>query len=543
MKPWKDKLENQGKEYKDIDFSTLRYVIYARKSTTSEDRQAHSIPDQVKLCKDLAKRNNLHVVKVYTESQSAKTAGRRKVFDGMIKELRQGKYDGIIAWHPDRLCRNMLEAGVIIDMLDSWEIVDLKFCQHPFENTASGKMMLGMLFVFSKQYSDALSERVKRGVQQDATRGISNGAPKWGYKRDAETKFYVPDENYGYIRDAWSMRVSGAPVKEIHKFLKKNKVSRTSPNGKRTDTFKSAESVRLFLKDPFYYGVLLQGNSEIHLAEHYDFKAMITEEDYIKAQAVGYKEVKKYNRENVKAGKVFLPLKGMVICDECKHPMAPGRHMPGDKSGRVLYFDCRNKNCKRAQKSIMAGEVFDQIYDIFDRMEFNSKAYKRYLAELDGITDEVVDEIRRGISSKQAVIKANKNEIDKEAQKIIAVNSDTVKELANKRINDLEIENQELEQECEELKAKIKNPDALRLEEKEFVNLMKTLGDKIRAADIIQKDELVRKVFVNLYLDNQKRLHYLLREPFDSVVSIKENQSGGGGWVRTNDQAVMSRLL
>ena len=176
-------------------------------------------------------------------------------------------------------------------------------------------------------------------------------------------------------------------------------------------------------------------------------------------------------------------------------------------------------------------------------MEFNSKAYKRYLAELDDITDEVVDEIRRGISSKQAVIKANKNEIDKEAQKIIAVNSDTVKELANKRINDLEIENQELEQECDELKAKIKNPDALRLEEKEFVNLMKTLGDKIRAADIIQKDELVRKVFVNLYLDNQKRLHYLLREPFDSVVSIKENQSGGGGWVRTNDQAVMSRLL
>ena len=36
---------------------------------------------------------------------------------------------------------------------------------------------------------------------------------------------------------------------------------------------------------------------------------------------------------------------------------------------------------------------------------------------------------------------------------------------------------------------------------------MKSLGDKIRSADIIQKDKIARKVFVNLYLDDQKKAH------------------------------------
>lgn len=61
-------------------------------------------------------------------------------------------------------------------------------------------MMLGMMFVFSKQYSDALSERVQRGVDTNVERGLSNGARKWGYVRDNETGCYVPDDNYDIIK-------------------------------------------------------------------------------------------------------------------------------------------------------------------------------------------------------------------------------------------------------------------------------------------------------------------------------------------------------
>ena len=91
----------------------------------------------------------------------------------------------------------------------------------------------------------------------------------------------------------------------------------------------------------------------------------------------------------------------------------------------------------------------------------------------------------------------------------------------------MEIETNQLEAERDDLKEKIKDPEALKLSQQDFVNLMKSLGDKMRSADIIQKDKIARKVFVNLYLDDQKRLTYLCKEPFDSVVSMSENLTGG----------------
>jgi hypothetical protein len=41
-------------------------------------------------------------------------------------------------------------------------MVDLKYVNFHFENNSNGKMMLGMLFAFAKQYSDNQSEVVLR---------------------------------------------------------------------------------------------------------------------------------------------------------------------------------------------------------------------------------------------------------------------------------------------------------------------------------------------------------------------------------------------
>lgn len=530
MKQWKDRPENQGVDYDAIDFTKLRYVLYARKSTTDESHQEHSIPDQLRFCREFAEKNNLHVVAEVKEKQSAKIAGKRPLFTQILKDIRAGKYDGILAWHPDRLCRNMLEAGEIIDMLDNWDIVDLKFCQHPFTNNASGKMMLGMMFVFSKQYSDSLKERVQRGINTNVERGLSNGLRKWGYTRNTRTGQYEPDKNWDIIKQGWMMRLDGASYDEIHDYFKREGVSRVSPNTGRVDKMKSKTSVQTILKDTIYYGVLNQAGNEIHLAEHYDFKPMITEEQYIQAQAISHKEAKKRNTLNAKPGHIFLPLRGMVVCDVCKHPMTPGRHMPRDKSGRILYYECRNKHCTRKQKGIMAGEIFDQIYNILDHMQFDKTAYKEYTKQLASMTDEKLDALRHEIRSKRAIISNNNREIELEGNKLAKATSDALIERCNARIQELELDNNQLEAECDELQAKIKNPERLKLSQQEFVNLMKSLGNKMRSADIMQKDKIARKIFVNLYLDDQKRLTYLCKEPFDSVVKVSESLTGGDMW-------------
>ncbi len=126
----------------------LKYVIYARKSTESEERQVRSLADQIKECEEFAKAKNLIVIKPYiTESESAKEPEIRPKFRLMVDDIQKGKYDGIIAWHPDRLARNMKDAGEIIDLLDKQIIKDLQFVSFTFQNNTMGKMLLGIAFV------------------------------------------------------------------------------------------------------------------------------------------------------------------------------------------------------------------------------------------------------------------------------------------------------------------------------------------------------------------------------------------------------------
>jgi hypothetical protein len=58
----------------------LRYVIYARKSTDDQDKQARSIKDQLIECRAYAEENNLQLGRpqIITESASAKTSENRK---------------------------------------------------------------------------------------------------------------------------------------------------------------------------------------------------------------------------------------------------------------------------------------------------------------------------------------------------------------------------------------------------------------------------------------------------------------------------------
>ncbi len=65
----------------------LRFCLYARKSSESDERQAMSIDSQIKEMTQLAKREGLNVVKLLQESHSAKEAGKRPVFNQMLASL------------------------------------------------------------------------------------------------------------------------------------------------------------------------------------------------------------------------------------------------------------------------------------------------------------------------------------------------------------------------------------------------------------------------------------------------------------------------
>ena len=141
---------------KKVDRTAKNYVIYCRESDDRGDRNK-SIPAQLAQCQELAAREELHVLHIVKEKMSARSDDRPRFgnllnaikgteeLDDLPRERRKlGRPDGIIAWHPDRLARNMRDAGEIIELLDADCIVDMSFVMYSFHNDSSGMEHLAM---------------------------------------------------------------------------------------------------------------------------------------------------------------------------------------------------------------------------------------------------------------------------------------------------------------------------------------------------------------------------------------------------------------
>jgi hypothetical protein len=58
------------------------------------------------------------------------------------------------------------------------------------------------------------------------------------------------------------------------------------------------------------------------------------------------------------------------------------------------------------------------------------------------------------------------------------------------------------------------------------LNLVKSAPDKMRAGSAVEKDRVARILFLNLTVDNEKRVFPIWKEPFASLVKAIEMSSG-----------------
>ena len=132
----------------------IKYCLYARKSTESEERQILSIDSQVKEMLQLAEREGLDVVEIKRESHSAKDTGQRPIFNEIVEEIRQGKFNAILTWAPDRISRNAGDLGRIVDLMDQKLLIEIRtFGQH-FSNNPNEKFLLMILGSQAKLEND-----------------------------------------------------------------------------------------------------------------------------------------------------------------------------------------------------------------------------------------------------------------------------------------------------------------------------------------------------------------------------------------------------
>lgn len=149
--------------------SPIRYFLYARKSSESEDKQVASISSQIDELKKLASEQGLKIIGVLTEEKSAKAPGRL-VFNQMLQDIHEKKADGILCWKLDRLARNPVDGGNITWMLQQGVLHHIQTFQRGYFPT-DNVIMMSVEFGMANQFILDLSVNTKRGQRNKAQNG------------------------------------------------------------------------------------------------------------------------------------------------------------------------------------------------------------------------------------------------------------------------------------------------------------------------------------------------------------------------------------
>lgn len=368
-------IQEIGKIENNIVFTeeVVKYVLYARKSTESDELQAMSIDSQVKEMLQLAEREKLNIVEIKRESHSAKASGQRPVFLEILNDLRTGKYTGILTWAPDRLSRNAGDLGSLVDLMDQKKLVHIQTFTQKFTNDPSQKFLLMILCSQAKLENDNKSINVKRGLRAKVELGLWPSVAPTGYitSRDKkETGVVLPDpersniirelfEHVGY--DNWSGF-------KAYNWLDKEMKFKTI-NGK---TF-SKGNFYLLLKNPFYYG---------HF--EYPFKSgqwykgahtpLITKDLFDLVQkniSCNYQDSGPRHREFALTKLISCGLCGSGITAEEKF-----KNLVNGGRSRHIYYRCTKSKDRNCLLRVNESELISRLKKVIDDIDLNKLALK-----------------------------------------------------------------------------------------------------------------------------------------------------------------------
>lgn len=316
--------------------SQLKYCLYARKSSESDERQAMSIDSQLSEMRALAINECLNIVCEKQESHSAKDSGERPVYNEMLAGIAADEYNAILTWAPDRLSRNAGDLGAIVDLMDQHRLLHIRTYSQTFTNSPNEKFLLMILCSQAKLENDNKSINVKRGIRTKCEMGWRPGVAPLGYinRSFGGTTDIIPDpERAEIITEMFHKAAAGWSGRKLQIWLAEKAI--TTRNGKSVPL----SSVLAMLINPFYYGEFQYPEgpgAKWYKGAH---KPLISKELFDEVQ----------QRRGVNKGlwgsKSFA-FRGLLKCGQCGADITAQEKFKKLKSGdfnRHVYYHCTRR--------------------------------------------------------------------------------------------------------------------------------------------------------------------------------------------------------
>ena len=196
----------------------MRGVIYPRYS--SDNQREESIEGQIRECMEFAQKSGITVVGTYIDRALSAKTDNRPEFQRMIRDSYKGLFDVVIVWKLDRFARNRYDSAHYKNILKK-NGVKVVSAKETISEGSDGILLESMLEGIAEYYSAELSEKVKRGLTENALKAKVNGGQiPYGYYIDENQKLAVNETLAPIVNEIFTMYADGKMIKEIVAYLK-----------------------------------------------------------------------------------------------------------------------------------------------------------------------------------------------------------------------------------------------------------------------------------------------------------------------------------
>lgn len=371
----------------------IKYCLYARKSTESDEQQALSIDSQIKEMLEMAKAENMEIADIRRESHSAKDSGQRPVYNQLLADIRSGMFSGILCWAPDRLSRNAGDLGAVVDLMDQGRLHEIRTHGQRFTNNPNEKFLLMILGSQAKLENDHKGINVKRGLRAKCEKGWRPGPAPLGYIHDkyadkGDKKVFIDPKRAPYIKKLFEkVAYENWSGRQLLRWIVNETDFKTKNNKNLT-----LSMIYRILADPYYYG---EFEYPIGSDKWYQGK-----QDPIITKALFQKSRERLDRDNIERHecKEFAFTK-LMKCGHCGSGITADEKLKKLSDGsvrRYVYYGCtraRNLHCKGGY--LREEELITQLSKILDEIDLNTL----------GIQGQFKEEVERYYKFSRSILK------------------------------------------------------------------------------------------------------------------------------------------
>lgn len=475
----------------------MRAVIYARYSC--DNQREESIEGQLRECREFAVRKGYTLVGSYIDRAVSAKTDNRPEFQRMVKESSGGLFDMVIVWKLDRFARNRYDSAHYKAVLRKNGVKVISATEAISEG-AEGIILESVLEGYAEYYSAELSEKVIRGMTENALKCQYNGGfVPVGFKIDEYKHYQIDELTAPFVKEAFLMYVNGRQIKDIVTYLNDNGVrsSQGKPIGKTTVT--ALLQNRKYIGEYQYRDVVVPNG----------VPAIISKELF--ALAMDRLEKNKYAPSSYKADERYL-LTSKLMCGDCGALMVGEGGTSG--SGKVYhYYKCVSAKKKRGchRKAVRKDAIEELVMRKTVQSVFECNAM-----------DSLVEHLMMWQAKENTVVPLLQRELE-EVEKSLenmarAIEQGIINPTTKKRMDELTAQKTDLEVKIarEEIQAQILTSEQVKFWLSKMIDL--NLSSQDNRLRII--DTFVNSIYVH---DDRVIINFNCREESE-VVPLQLNQ-------------------